>query len=413
MKKVSLLTLGLLVLGNVANAKPSYKEVRASLIEQAKIVKNICGTQMLEDLEKISEVAGISTASSVGSAALAGGALVAGLEKEKALEKADALEDEVFEEYKKEMEILEEIKNDTEILSDNTSSLYYDYKLKKLYADYKKFSDRLDENENENEETRYDRWKQAKEKYPEEYEKFNDYLDLAKEQDYKWEESKNITNSLADKSDTMRIHGFYEGVAEGKADVEKENAKKLGNLRTGLIGAAAGTSGISTALSAVNISKSKDITKLTDECKTEIHKFRNETQKIAELEENEDTLALSGKVQDFASDCKGYEEKLATTVKGLSIGGTIASGVGTLSGIAGTVTSVIANKQPTDIIDAIDEKYDGRREKKRKLDKTSNILAGVTAGTSLATTGLSVAQIETIKDAIEQAKRCSSASLDF
>ena len=73
----------------------------------------------------------------------------------------------------------------------------------------------------------------------------------------------------------------------------------------------------------------------------------------------------------------------------------VISGIGTATAITGTTTSAIANT----------EKMKGDPRQK-KLDLTSNIMAGITAGTSLTTTAVSGAVLNKAKKLAEIAYGC-------
>ena len=77
----------------------------------------------------------------------------------------------------------------------------------------------------------------------------------------------------------------------------------------------------------------------------------------------------------------------------------VISGIGTATAITGTTTSAIANSG----------KVEQGSDKQKKLDLTSNIMAGITTGTSLTTTAVSGAVIGKVKAAIAVAINCEAA----
>ena len=82
----------------------------------------------------------------------------------------------------------------------------------------------------------------------------------------------------------------------------------------------------------------------------------------------------------------------------------IVSGIGTATASAGTVTSIIANSDKVRLNDS-----DEGKKKEKNLNLASNILAGVTMGTSGASTVLSATAIAKAKKDSEMAEKCESA----
>ena len=80
------------------------------------------------------------------------------------------------------------------------------------------------------------------------------------------------------------------------------------------------------------------------------------------------------------------------------------SSIGTATAGAGTITSALANSKKV----RNDDSEDGKK-KEKNLNTASNILAGVTMGTSGASTALSAVQISKAKKDSEMAEKCESA----
>ena len=79
------------------------------------------------------------------------------------------------------------------------------------------------------------------------------------------------------------------------------------------------------------------------------------------------------------------------------------SGIGTATASVGTVTSAMANNKNRNV-------YSNEgRVKEKNLNLASNILAGVTIGTSGASTTLSAIQISKAKKDSDMAEKCEKA----
>ena len=82
-------------------------------------------------------------------------------------------------------------------------------------------------------------------------------------------------------------------------------------------------------------------------------------------------------------------------------GATVSSSIGAATGLAGTITSGVANS------DNVRNSADNDKEK--NLNKASNVLAGVTTAASLTATVFNATQISAAKRVIETAELCEEA----
>ena len=190
-------------------------------------------------------------------------------------------------------------------------------------------------------------------------------------------------------------------IAQIQKDTEEleKKSKLLGNVRTGLMAGATVTSAVSMGTSigaTVNAAKLAD--KMAD-CNKAVSALRL-ARATAEAEEVEETDATMAKAGEILASCTGYDESNISALRKLSKANAIVSGIGTVSAGAGTVTSAMANGKDV-------RAAGGKKEK--NLNLASNILAGVTAGTSGTSTVLSAIQISKAKKDSEMADVCESA----
>ncbi len=203
-------------------------------------------------------------------------------------------------------------------------------------------------------------------------------------------------------------------------DVVKDNlksAKTANNWRTGLLatsiatsGAAVGTSGASVyhadklpdtikncneAIKKVNV----DVGNLKAEIKetkdrvieiTTGKTFSNTKSVVANIDEAEKRLKVGEGVKE---NCEQYDKQVVNFVKGLSISSTTLTSVGTATGLVGAFTSGFAK--------------DGHKNEK-KLDITSNVMAGITAGTGVAAMATSADTAKKAKDLKEKSDKCET-----
>ncbi len=186
-----------------------------------------------------------------------------------------------------------------------------------------------------------------------------------------------------------------------------KTAKTLGHARTGLMAASIATSGTSLGTSAAASVNAGKVAEKMKQCNTFVGEIRALSGKvkalIADYQEETGSAFTGNKAGVVAADnignaCKGFDITGINAIKNSMTASAVISGIGTATAITGTTTSAIANTQ----------KMAGT-DKQKKLDLTSNIMAGITTGTSLTTTAVSGAVIGKVKAAIAVAKECESA----
>lgn len=193
--------------------------------------------------------------------------------------------------------------------------------------------------------------------------------------------------------------------------VNSENGDKkqkaMGHARTGLMAASIATSGVSLGTSAAASVNAGKVAEKMKQCNTVVGEIRSINGKLKALiadykeETGSDFTENKGVMiaaNNIATNCQSFDIAGINTIKNSMTATAVISGIGTGTAIAGTATSAVANSK----------KMEGN-DKQKKLDLTSNIMAGITAGTSLTSATVSGAVIGKVKAAIAVAKTCESA----
>ncbi len=154
---------------------------------------------------------------------------------------------------------------------------------------------------------------------------------------------------------------------------KSEKSKNLGNWRTGLLGASTATNVAGAVIAGNN--------KVDDDLQTK-----------ARMDGIDVTQA-----QKIVSACSKWEEADLSKVNDRAKGAMISSIVGATTGIAGTVTSAVANSDKTRA---------GDKDTEKNLNTTSNILAGGTTIASGVATAFNATQISAVKKIVTIAEEC-------
>ena len=185
------------------------------------------------------------------------------------------------------------------------------------------------------------------------------------------------------------------------AENEKKS-KTLGNVRTGLMAGATVTSLTSTVTSTVTTVKASELAEQMINCDNKIAEVRIAKSLLETFDvENNTYIEKAKKVLD---SCTGFDKNNINTLKTTMTASAIISGIGSATAGTGTITSALANSQKIR-----NDNSDKGKKKEKGLNITSNILAGVTMGTSGASTVLSATSIERAKKDSSIAERCENA----
>ena len=102
--------------------------------------------------------------------------------------------------------------------------------------------------------------------------------------------------------------------------------------------------------------------------------------------------------------CTGFDKNNINTLKTTMTASAIVSGIGTATAGTGTITRALANSK-----NIREDNSEKGKKKEKGLNLASNILAGVTMGTSGASTVLSATAIERAKKDSGTAENCENA----
>ena len=201
------------------------------------------------------------------------------------------------------------------------------------------------------------------------------------------------------------------GTASAKTVKDKNtsgNTDTLGNWTTGLLVGSAATSAVSTGTSFASVA---DVDKLIDkmsDCNEKVKDLKLMKGKLkaemddAKIDSSNDRIVK--RVDKIVEACSGGEDSDKSfdiqgmrTIKGNMIASGVVSGVGTLTSASGTVTSAVSNNKSG--------------ESRDKLNTATAVLAGITTGTSIASSATSgVARWRSsLDDNISLAETCQNA----
>lgn len=173
-------------------------------------------------------------------------------------------------------------------------------------------------------------------------------------------------------------------------------SKKLGDARTGLMATATATNIAGAVISGTNQVKTDLITQI-GACAGAIQTLSNmKMQASLDGSATDEEIAHADKV---ISACNKYNLEDVKKINTRATGATVSSGIGAATGLAGTITSGIANTDQTR----------ENAEKAKNLNTASNVLAGVTTAASLTSTVFNATQISAAKRVIETAEQCEEA----
>ena len=188
-----------------------------------------------------------------------------------------------------------------------------------------------------------------------------------------------------------------------KNDVKKlrDQSKNLGNWRTGLMAGNTATN-IAGAIIAGNNKVDEDLQTQIDNCKASVKNLRD-----AMMQARMDGEDIS-EANEIVSACGEYEYVDVSSINKRGKGAMISSIVGATTGVAGTVTSSVANSEN---VRGKDEEQMTRSNEEWQNEKNWNTAANVLAGTSTVASGVATVfnatQISAIKKVANVASKCT------
>lgn len=186
-----------------------------------------------------------------------------------------------------------------------------------------------------------------------------------------------------------------------KLDEANQQSKLLGNWRTGLLAGNTATN-VAGAIIAGNNRTDGDLQNQIDNCKTAISELRR-----ARAQARIDGVDVS-EANAIISACEGFETVDISKINARAKGAMVSSIVGATTGLAGTITSGVANSESVrkDNID-VSQKTDADWNKEKNLNTTANILAGTSTVASATATVFNATQISAIKKVATVAEKCT------
>ncbi len=187
------------------------------------------------------------------------------------------------------------------------------------------------------------------------------------------------------------------------AEKMEQASKKLGNWRTGLMAGSAATNVASAIVAGINKNQS-DLIQRISACNSAVAQLATYKSRLIEVGVNPLENPIVNKIDNVSTWCKPIDvaeiekiEKRMGVSMGTSIGGAVV-------GVAGTVTSAMANSDKVR-----DDDTESGMKKEKNLNAASNVLAGVNVATGAVGVGVNISMISIAKKLIKQAQTCEEA----
>jgi hypothetical protein len=178
-------------------------------------------------------------------------------------------------------------------------------------------------------------------------------------------------------------------------DKLNKQSKSLGNWRTGLLAGGTATN-VAGAIIAGNNKVDNDLQTQIDNCKSAVKNLRDS---IMQAKFNGEDISEANTIADA---CKEYDYVDISPINKRAKGAMISSVVGATTGLAGTVTSAMANTDATR-----NDNTDAGKQKEKNLNTASNVLAGASTVASATATVFNATQISAIKKVATVAEKCT------
>lgn len=191
-----------------------------------------------------------------------------------------------------------------------------------------------------------------------------------------------------------------------KAKADKVS-KTMGHVRTGLMAGATVTSAVSLGTSVGSVNSAGSLADNMSKCNSALSALRS-AKSAFEVELDGESDASLIRANGILSACSDYDKENVKAIKNIMTASSVTSGIGTATGLAGTITSAMANSNKV----RGDNSEKGTK-KEKNLNMASNILAGVTTGTSASSAVLGGISMSKVKKDFEKAERCESALANY
>ncbi len=181
------------------------------------------------------------------------------------------------------------------------------------------------------------------------------------------------------------------------SEIEKltKQSKNLGNWRTGLLAGSTATN-VAGAIIAGGNKADKDLQTQIKNCSAAVNNLRNSMMQ-ARINGTDITEA-----QSIVTACSEYDYVDVSKINNRVKGAMISSTIGVATGLAGTVTSAIANTDKTR-----NDNTDSGKKKEKNLNTAANVLSIGTTAASATATVFNATQISAIKKVAAVAEKCT------
>lgn len=180
-----------------------------------------------------------------------------------------------------------------------------------------------------------------------------------------------------------------------------EKSKTLGNVRTGTLATATVANIAGAAISGTNKVKG-DLKQQIDECLASVKTLSN-VRMQARISQTATDAELA-RAEEIIRACDAWSTVDITPINNRSTGATVSAGIGAATGLAGTVTSIMANSDGVH-----SDNSEAGKAKEKNLNTAANVLAGGTTVASATATIFNATQISAIKRAATVADECEGA----
>ena len=208
--------------------------------------------------------------------------------------------------------------------------------------------------------------------------------------------------------DKKELQAFFDGWKdyswEGEREFRelREDSKTLGNWRTGLMAGNAATN-IAGAIIAGNNKVDEDLKTQINNCKDAVKKLKDASQQA-----RADGIDIS-EANEIISACSEYNyiDSDVSKVNDMAKGAMISSIVGATTGVAGTVTSAVANSESIRMDESVQKKTEEDWETEKNWNTAANVLAGTSTVASGVATVFNASQRSAIKKVAAVSSKCT------
>ena len=183
--------------------------------------------------------------------------------------------------------------------------------------------------------------------------------------------------------------------AQLEMDKQTKKSKNLGNWRTGLLAGSTATNVAGAVIAGVN-KVDEDLKTQIDNCIAAVGNLRNS---ITQARINGVDVA---EAETIARECGEYEYVDVSKINKRGKGAMISSAVGAATGLAGTITSGVANTDKTR-----NDNSEAGKAKEKNLNTAANVLSIGTTAASATATVFNATQISAIKKVAAVAEKCT------